>query len=139
MKKTVFPLFIIMVGVLTFITMPKVFAAPPYLSTLNIPANSHVLGQYRWYDTKEFRIEISLDAYRDFTADREKLMWITLHYTPTTQVAGQMMNTNGLGTCNTAFMGTYKNGNYQYTFSTAYADNRQFCGLISNSVYMYQV
>ena len=136
MKKLLMPLFILGITVLSLFGITKVSAAE-YKSTLNMPANSNHIGSYRWYDTKNFIIDISMDAHTDCTSNREKLLWVTLHYSPTTQVSGKMMSTE-LYQCVRANMGKFKNGQYAYGFSTNYTGGRQFCGIKSNSVIMTQ-
>lgn len=108
MKKIFIPLFIIGVTLLSVFGATKVSAAE-YKSTLNLPANTAYIGSYRWYDTKNFIIDMTIDGHNDCTANREKLLWVTLHYGPTTQMSGKMLATN-LYTCVRANMGKFKNG-----------------------------
>jgi hypothetical protein len=125
--------------ILTYIlVMPgTVSAAQTYTSTLNLPENSSMIGAYRWYDTGNFRIQVNIDGYNGCSAGSEKLMWITLHYSPTRQMGGQMIGTQ-LYTCANTTIGSFSNGRYAYTFSTQYSSGRVFCGVVSNYVKMYQ-
>lgn len=136
MKRKFLPLFVLGLAALSLVGAPDVSAAS-YTSTLNLPADTSHVGSYRWYDSKNFLVDINIDNLTGCTGSREKKLWITLHYSSTNQVSGKMANT-ALYSCVTANMGNFKNGNYAYGFSTKYSDGRQFCGVVSNYVRMYQ-
>ncbi len=113
------------------------FAKQSHSSKLNIDPNEAFIGTYRWFDTGSFKIEIPIDQLKQCTGTREKKLWVTLHYSSTRQMAGQMLNTV-LYSCSLANMGSFSNGQYAYGFATKYTGGRVFCGVKSENVLMYQ-
>lgn len=114
------------------------FAKQQYPSKLNIDPNEAFIGTYRWYDTGAFKIEIAMEQLKQCTGSREKKLWVTLHYSPTRQMSGKMMDTSVLYSCQLANMGSFSNGQYAYGFATKYTGGRVFCGLKTENVLMFQ-